>query len=424
MKIQRDSLANAPKYRRFESKPAKSSSEKLPVDRTGGHYGQGLIDGVSIVTRGEALGHGFWLDAEFLESVRDGMGANELGVKSRFTHPGLSSDGLATHLGRAMDPELQGDQVFAGVHFTSSAHKTPDGDLADYTMSMAEESPEDVAISIVFDPDFEAEREHFLAHGGKIELDPMYGFEIWDNSEFESPDPDNRQGLPHARLADLRAADFVGDPAANPAGLFQRGQQFAAEADQLAAFAVGISSKRPTVGALGLDADRVRGFFTRFLSTHNLEIRPMSKLNDAGGAAPAAAPAAEPTAPPAPAAAAPVEQKPAEPASSTDPTPSADSLSNFRAEMGRFKTAFGEKGPGYFADGLTFEQATAKHVEQLGAENKTLREQLGEANKKLGIAATSEGEATPIGFVPADAPPKAKSFREGLQSKLRFASGK
>ncbi|MGD9632658.1 MAG: hypothetical protein AB7U97_05210 [Pirellulales bacterium] len=390
----------------------------MPVDRTGGRYGQGLIEGVSIITRGEALGHGYWLDAEFLESVRDGMAGNELGVKSRFTHPGLSSDGLATHLGRAMTPDLMGDQVFAEVHFTSSSHKTPDGDLADYTMSMAEESPEDVAISIVFDPDFEAEREHFIEHGGKIEIDPIYGIEIWDNSEFESPDPDNKQGLPHARLADLRAADFVGDPAANPGGLFQREQQFAAEADQLAAFAVGISNKRPAAGALGLDADRARGFLTRFLTSHNLEIRPMSKLNDAGGAAPTAAPAAEPAAAPAaaPAPAAPVEQKPAEQPAATEPTPAADSLSDVRAEMKKFRVAFGEKGPVYFDDGLTFAEATAKHIEQLSADNKKLREQLGEANKKLGIASSSEGELAPIGFQPSE-PAKGTGFKTKIRIK-------
>ena len=164
-----------------------------------------------MITRGEALGHDLWIDASFLEDVRDEINAG--GIKARFTHPGLSSDGIGTKLGRFYDAEIIGDQVYADLHFQEAATKTPDGDLADYVMTLAEETPEDFGLSIVFEHDVQDMER--LTDENTV------------NGRFISPDEDNKNNYEHARLAALRAADVVDTPAANPDGLFQRGQDFA-----------------------------------------------------------------------------------------------------------------------------------------------------------------------------------------------------
>ncbi|AMV16591.1 hypothetical protein [Planctomyces sp. SH-PL14] len=47
----------------------------------------GLIEGVSLITEGEALGHEAWIDSVFAQQVADALNASEKGVKSRFTIP-------------------------------------------------------------------------------------------------------------------------------------------------------------------------------------------------------------------------------------------------------------------------------------------------------------------------------------------------
>lgn len=333
------------------------------------------------------------------------------GVKVRFTHPGLSADGLGKHLGRAMAALVDGNQAYADVHFTKSSHATPEGDLSGYVMDLAEDSPEDFAISIVYDVDVAAELEHFLAHGGRI-VEGAYGEEIWDNSEFQSPDPKNKQGLPHARVAMMRAADFVADPAANPGGLFSREQKFAAEAEELAAFALGISDKRPAAVALGLDADRVEQFVKRFLTSHNLELVPMRKQSEAAVEEKPAEVIPAPVA----------EEKPAE-APAAEPTPAVEAApvaeqSAERSEAKRFREAFGDRGAVWFAHGLSFEQARSKQIEELTAGQDSLRKENEELKRKLG-AANVEGETTPVGFDAAD-----KKERKGFAGKINIVGGK
>ena len=131
------------------------------VDRNGGNYGFGMISGVSIITRGEALGHDLWIDTEFLQSTADAINARSEGLKARFTHPGMSGDGLGTMLGKVTDARVAGNQVVGDLHFVESATKAPDGNLADYVMTLAEDTPEDFVIATDRTP-----RIRILADGG------------------------------------------------------------------------------------------------------------------------------------------------------------------------------------------------------------------------------------------------------------------
>jgi len=209
-----------------------------------------------VITRGEALGHKAWIDEIAMRQIVTAINA-AAGIKSRFTHPGVSGDGLGSMLGHVIGPAVfTGNQVIADLHLLESAHKTPDGDLAKYVMDLAEESPEAFGTSIVFLHDVEAEDafEESNLQGGK----------------FVSPDPDNANHYRHVRIRKLRAVDAVDSPAANPSGLFSRGQEIATDADALMAYALGLTTEKPPTSALSVDGDRVRAFVSRFLEARGL----------------------------------------------------------------------------------------------------------------------------------------------------------
>lgn len=239
----------------------KSTGGDVRVDRTGGDYGAGIIYGASLITVGEALGHGAWIDQEFVDSVTKALNLKKKnGVKSRFTHPSLSGDGLGKFMGRAKTSKTIGQQSLGDIHFAKSAHNTPDGDLASYVMDLAEEDPSAFALSIVFQRDRGAEDRFAAKFSDK-------------DGRFVSPDKNNSRNLRHVRLSDFLAVDFVDDPAANPNGLFHRGQDLAVEADQLCAYALGISDEKPVLTHLSADVDRLASFAARFLESHGLEVK-------------------------------------------------------------------------------------------------------------------------------------------------------
>ncbi len=233
---------------------------ETPVEREGGDYGAGIIRGLAVVTRGEALGHGMWLDSDFVKSVAKAANEAKMGIKARFTHPGLSSDGMGRFLGRIKNARTDGDVTRGDLHFAKSAHETPDGNLAEYVMSLAEEDPEAFGTSIVFDSDVGAE----LAFAGENSD---------ESGTFKSPDANNVNHLRHARLAKLYADDIVDEPAANPDGLFHRGDEIAKEADDLLSYALGLTEHKPELCLFDVNPDRVAGFVTRFMAQHGLEIK-------------------------------------------------------------------------------------------------------------------------------------------------------
>lgn len=248
----------------FRTNPVQAAA-KLPVDRTGGKFGAGLIRRVSIVTEGEALGHDNWIDSVFTASVASAINQLNKGAKARFTHPSLSGDGLGRYMGRAFEAYVEGKQVFADIHLAKAAHDTPGGNLADYVMGLAEEDPEAFAISIAFERDIDAENS--------------FAAENSEDGDFRSPSPDNENNFRHVRLKSLVAADFVDTPAANPGGLFHMGEDIAAEADRLCAYALGLSEEKPEASCFDADADRVAAFAQRFLNSRSLQI--MSKNPEA-----------------------------------------------------------------------------------------------------------------------------------------------
>lgn len=347
-------------------------SDEPRIVRDGGDQGAGLIRGFSVITRGEALGHEMWIDEPFLDETFAAMqAAGDKGLKVRFTHPSLSSDGFGKLLGRVKNGRREGDQVYGDLHFSTSAHETPDGNLAKYVMELAEKDPDLFGASIVFQHDRKGEREFSEKHSEEYDWTDNYG-ERRKGKRFKSPDPKNTKNYQHARLGELLATDIVDDPAANPSGMFHRENVLVDEASALAAFALKLpGAERPKLAALDMDPDRVASFAKRFLDQHGFTIVKKEDVMSK-----------ETTAP-------------------TDPQPTREQLrQEAAAEARRFTAKFGANGATWYSEGLTYEQALEKHCEtlsaqivQLGTEKKGLEDQL---------AALDRGESTPAGSADAE----------------------
>ncbi|MGN6543774.1 MAG: hypothetical protein ACTHK7_01910 [Aureliella sp.] len=330
------------KPRMLRTGRAKSDS-KPAVDMTGGMFGAGIIRDVSVITTGEALGHELWIDQEFLQQTASAIqAAGDRGVKSRFTHPGMSSDGLGRHLGRINNARVEGNQVKGDLHFATSAHSTPDGDLAEYVASLVSEDATAAGLSIVFMRDRNAESQFMLANGAKF--DGRY----LDASGYKSPDPANTDNYPHARLGELRAADLVDEPAANPDGMFDS-MPIAREADKALAYALGLTSEKPSAEMFGVNSERAAAFVTRFLSTRGLEVTTKQSAE-----------------------------------TTTDPKPEGKTREQFSAELKKFTDRFGaENGVKWFNEDKSYSDALELHCDALGQQVKDGQKKIEELEAKF-----------------------------------------
>jgi len=157
-----------------------------------------VISGFAVVTKGITHDERGEFDDEALDKIIDFGKKSKIGVKSRFGHPNMSNTALGTFLGRVKNFQKDGDIVRADLHIDPTAHKTPDGDLADYVMSLAESDPEAFGSSMVIHWDEEYRREK----DGTL-----------------SKDKNGKDLPPLIRVKKLNSVDIVDDPAAND-GLF------------------------------------------------------------------------------------------------------------------------------------------------------------------------------------------------------------
>lgn len=186
----------------------KSPTEKpARVDREGA----GRILGASIMAKGEALGHGFWID----DTTLDQVAALAEGASGRWTHGNLCADGLGTHLGRWHNVRREGDRVLGDFHFSQLAKSVqPEGlgvDAPTYLMDAAEKEPDVVGVSAVIDVE--------LVEADEADEDDE---DDEDENESDDEDRDDEREEPRllARVQKVPRADYVADPAANPDGLF------------------------------------------------------------------------------------------------------------------------------------------------------------------------------------------------------------
>jgi hypothetical protein len=160
---------------------------------------KGVIEGVSVNSKGEAKGHGVFLDDEFIDNVVLQGNEKKQGVKVRFGHPNMSSTALGTFLGRVKNFRRVGDQAKADLFLSNAAKETPQGNLYDYVLNLAENDSDMFGMSIVFER-------------GKLYQRDEDGEKIFEGL--------NGQEKVFIELDKLLASDLVDSPAANEDGLF------------------------------------------------------------------------------------------------------------------------------------------------------------------------------------------------------------
>lgn len=184
---------------RLRTLPLKVAAGAVDVDNR-------IIRGVSMAQSVEALGHGGRLDMRSLEQLVEQVNVKRSGAKSRFTHPGLSSDGMGKFLGRMKNARIEGDKAIADLHLSKLAFSSPDGNLGGYVLEAIDEDPEAFGFSVVIS----TERVWVLKDGTEVAAGD------------ENKHPDAVDKLPAFRISDLHAVDLVDEPAANRDGMFSQ----------------------------------------------------------------------------------------------------------------------------------------------------------------------------------------------------------
>jgi len=153
---------------------ASAKNDTIGVDRE-----NEVLHGFVVVEQGVIRGdHDGEFDGAALKSIVKLMKTEPAGLKSRFSHPTLSDDGLGKFLGRAHNPRMStvGDDtpaVRADLYLDPTSHTTPAGDLGGYVLDLADSDPAALSSSLVL----ATEKEFRIDRKGRRMLDE-YGDEL------------------------------------------------------------------------------------------------------------------------------------------------------------------------------------------------------------------------------------------------------
>ncbi len=126
-----------------------------------------VIKGYVVAQMGTFKSERGTFDHEALQQIVLLMATQPAGLKSRFSHPDMSNDGLGSYLGRARNPRMDGDRVRADLHLDPTSRTSPKGDIGGYVMDLAESDPEALSSSLVL----QADRVEILDDKGRQKLD-------------------------------------------------------------------------------------------------------------------------------------------------------------------------------------------------------------------------------------------------------------
>lgn len=106
-----------------------------------------VIRGYSVMSLGEAKGHGMVVDEQTLEQLVELGNAATSGVKTRVRHPERTTDGMGKQvivhdgfgrtLGKSKNFRREGNRVVADLYLSEAAFRSPEGDLGTYVMELA-----------------------------------------------------------------------------------------------------------------------------------------------------------------------------------------------------------------------------------------------------------------------------------------------
>jgi hypothetical protein len=137
----------------------------------------GILHGVSVITEGEASGHGLLVDATTLQQIKETASAYTGGLKVKVNH----GKNLESIVGVLKNFVVDGKQLRADLHLLKTAE-----DRAKI-IEMAETMPESFGLSVSI-----------------------------------ANEPEEIEGKKFIRCAEIYSADLVDGPAANPGGLFSK----------------------------------------------------------------------------------------------------------------------------------------------------------------------------------------------------------
>lgn len=171
-------------------KALRGLSSAARVDRV-----RNVISGVSVIQVGplnDGDSRPWVIDATTAKQVVSMGNASPKGLKARWTHPGMSNDGLGSFLGRWKKFRMaeDGATVLADLHVSRLAMKG-ENSRGEYVLDMAEQEPDAFGVSI---------------------------YPVTNRTEMESLETED--GLQPMRLRKLVAADVVDEPAATRGGFF------------------------------------------------------------------------------------------------------------------------------------------------------------------------------------------------------------
>lgn len=158
----------------------------------------GILRGVSVITEGEAKGHGMIVDSVTLQQVKACAETYVDGLRVKMDH----YTGIDAMVGVLRDFQIDGPQLRADLHLIKSHEDF------EKILEMAETMPGSFGLSISFSGESEDvevpsdDSEDVEPNSGEL---PEGGVEI----------------VRAARCMEIYSADIVDQPAANPSGLFQ-----------------------------------------------------------------------------------------------------------------------------------------------------------------------------------------------------------
>jgi len=161
-----------------------------------------VIFGASLMQVGDlndAEARPWTVDAKTLDQAYQFASQSRNGLKARFTHPNMSADGMGSYLGRWQNVRIEGDTLRGDLHIADAAFTSPQGDLGNYVMDLAESDPESFGVSLAT----------------KLDRGDLAQFEKLNSGKSK----EERSMWP-MRFAAIKAGDVVDEPAATRGGFF------------------------------------------------------------------------------------------------------------------------------------------------------------------------------------------------------------
>jgi hypothetical protein len=161
----------------------------------------GILRGVSVITEGEAKGHGMIVDSVTLQQVKACAETYVDGLRVKMDH----YTGIDAMVGVLRDFQIDGPQLRADLHLIKSHEDF------EKILEMAETMPGSFGLSISFSGESE-----------DVEVPSDDSEEVEPNSGELPPSVEGGVEIVRAaRCMEIYSADIVDQPAANPSGLFQ-----------------------------------------------------------------------------------------------------------------------------------------------------------------------------------------------------------